>query len=101
MIVYNVTSKVDLQIAAEWLQWLKEEHIPDLVSTGCFTRATVYHLPELDDAEGITYAVQYHSPSKEGYNEYLASYAPAMRKKSTDRWGNRIVSFRTLMSIVH
>lgn len=36
-IVYNVTTKVELSIAEEWLTWLKDEHIPDLIKTGCFT----------------------------------------------------------------
>ena len=39
MIVYNVTSKVTWAIHDEWLQWMKEEHIPEVVATGCFTHA--------------------------------------------------------------
>lgn len=36
-ILYNVTVKVTPDIAADWLQWIKEEHINDVVQTGCFT----------------------------------------------------------------
>ena len=39
MIVYNVTTKVAAAIQTDWLQWIKEEHIPDIINTGCFTNA--------------------------------------------------------------
>ncbi len=101
MIVYNVTTKVSNDIAADWLNWLKAEHIPDLVHTGCFTHAVILHLVESDDEEGITYAVQYHAESRALYNRYMEKYAPEMRQKAMDKWGNRIISFRTLMHLVN
>ena len=101
MIVYNVTTKVSHAVAADWLNWLKTEHIPDLVSTGCFTHAVILHLIEADDEEGITYAVQYHAESQALYNRYMEKYAADMRKKALDKWGDRVISFRTLMRLVH
>ncbi len=101
MIVYNVTTKVSHAIAADWLSWLKKEHIPDLVQTGCFTHAVILYLVEADDEEGITYAVQYHAESQALYNRYMEKYAGDMRKKALDKWGDRVISFRTLMHLVH
>lgn len=101
MIIYNVTIKVDHSIAKEWLAWLKGEHIPDLLSTGCFTHATILHLVEADDEQGITYAVQYHATSRELYDQYIDQHSATMRKKGHDKWGNKFVAFRTLMQIVN
>ena len=100
-IIYNVTTKVEHSIAEAWLAWLKEEHIPDLIQTGCFTHAVILKLQEVDDADGPTYAVQYHAESKELYNRYIKEHAPAMRKKVIDKWGEKFISFRTLMEVVH
>lgn len=36
MIIYNVTIKVSHDIALEWVNWMKQEHIPDLLLTGLF-----------------------------------------------------------------
>ena len=101
MIVYNVTTKVNHAIAAAWPRWLKEEHIPDLVNTGCFTHAVILHLVEADDEEGITYAVQYHAESRALYNRYMTKYATTMRQKAMDKWGNQFIAVRTLMQLVH
>jgi Domain of unknown function (DUF4286) len=101
MIIYNVTIKVDHSIAVSWLQWLKEEHIPDIIATGCFTHATILHLLEADDTEGITYAVQYHAESKALYNQYIEQFSDEMRKKGIDKWGNKFIAFRSVMQLVH
>ncbi len=101
MLIYNVTIKVEHTIAHQWLTWLKDEHIPDVISTGCFTHATILHLLEADDPEGITYAVQYHAESKAFYNRYIEQFSDDMRKKGIDKWGNKFIAFRSLMEVVH
>lgn len=101
MIVYNVTTKVTHAIAADWLEWLKTEHIPELINTGCFTHAVILHLVESDDAEGITYAVQYHAESRALYNRYIDKFSGDMRRKAMEKWGDQFISFRTLMHLVH
>ena len=101
MLLYNVTIKAENNIADAWLQWMKDEHIPDVINTGCFTKATLCKLLEVDDEDGPTYTVQYHAASKVDYSRYIEKYAPLMRKKVTDKWGNNIVAFRSLMEIVH
>ncbi|MBX2933390.1 MAG: DUF4286 family protein [Ferruginibacter sp.] len=101
MIIYNVTIKVHESIKTEWLQWLKEEHIPDVINTGCFTHAVVMRLVEVDDTEGPTYAVQYHAQSKGLYNNYIENHASQMRQKGYDKWGDKFIAFRTVMQVVN
>lgn len=100
MYIYNVTVKVDHAIVKEWVQWLKTEHIPEVIDTGCFTTATVLELLENVDEEGATFAVQYKTTRLEDYKRYLAEFAPEMRQKGLDKWGDRFIAFRTLMKIV-
>ena len=101
MIIYNVTTKVDHSIKSDWLDWIKEEHIPDMIATGCFTNATIAQLLEVDDSEGPTYTIQYHADSKALYNLYIERFAAVMRQKAFDRWGNKFIAFRSLMQVVN
>ena len=101
MIVYNVTTKVDTAVAEDWLQWLKEEHIPEIINSGCFTHANILELLETDNTDGPTYAVQYFAESKALYNLYIEKFAPVMRQKSFDKWGNKTIAFRSLMKVVN
>lgn len=101
MIVYNVTVKTESAIAADWLNWLQEEHIPDIINTGCFTHATILRLLEVDETDGPTFAVQYHAESKALYNRYIQKFADEMRKKAAEKWGQKIIAFRSVMEVVH
>lgn len=101
MIIYNVTIKVAEPIHDAWLQWLQQEHVPEVVGTGCFTHAVITRLLETDESEGPTYAVQYHSESKALYNRYIEKFADSMRQKSFDKWGNQFIAFRSVMQIVN
>jgi len=67
-IIYNITLKVEAQIADEWLQWMITEHIPEVLKTGCFYDYTILKLLEIDEEEGPTYAIQYRAESKADYN---------------------------------
>jgi len=101
MIIYNVTIKVHSSIEHDWLAWLKEEHIPDVTGTGCFTHAVILKLMEVDETEGPTFAVQYYAESKALYNQYIERFAPGMRQKSFDRWGDQFIAFRSVMQVVN
>lgn len=101
MILYNVTIKVDAAIANDWLIWINEEHIPDVLNTGCFTKASVFKLLEVDDSDGPTYAVQYFAESKSSYNLYVDKFAGIMRHKSFEKWGNKFIAFRSVMQFVN
>ncbi len=100
MIIYNVTTQADKAIAEEWLHWLKDEHIPEVLATKCFTDATILQLMEVDETDGPTYAVQYKAESKSDYNRYINLHAEKLRDKSFGKWGDNFISVRTLMKIV-
>jgi hypothetical protein len=101
MYKYNVTVKVHTDIQKDWLIWLKEIHIPEVLETGCFTGAVVHRLLEVDDSEGPTYAVQYTAESKAAYNQYIERFAPTLRQKSYDAWGDRFIAFRSVMQVIN
>lgn len=101
MIIYNVTTKVDSVIQHQWLKWLKEEHIAEMINTGCFTKAHILRLLETDDSDGPTYAIQYYAESKALYNLYIEKFAGIMRQKSIDKWGGQFIAFRSVMQVVN
>ena len=101
MIIYNVTIKVHTSITEDWLLWLKEVHIADVINTGCFTHAVILRLIEVDETDGPTYAVQYYAESKGFYNNYIENHASIMREKSFAKWGDKFIAFRSVMQVVN
>lgn len=97
MILYNVTIKVNWTIHDEWLQWMNEIHMPEMLQTGCFNRYHLFRLLEVDEEEGPTYACQYYAESKADYNRYIERFSTSMRDKGLQRWGNQFIAFRSVM----
>jgi Domain of unknown function (DUF4286) len=101
MIIYNVTIKVTPAIAADWLLWMKEQHIPEVLNTKCFIRYQLVKLLETDETDGITYAAQYYAEDMEAYQTYISKYAAELRQAGIERWGDQFIAFRTLMEVVN
>jgi hypothetical protein len=100
MLIYNVTVKVDWSIHDEWVKWMLKEHLPEMVNTGCFTHSKLLRLLETNEDDGPTYAAQYFAKSRADYDRYITDHSAAIRSKYTEKWGNRVIAFRTLMQVV-
>ena len=100
MIIYNVTIKVNWAIAEDWLQWMQQTHIPDVLNTGCFEKHQLIRLLETDETEGPTYAVQYYTSALSRYDNYLQNFAPKLREETVNKWGDKFIAFRSLMQVV-
>ena len=100
MFIYNVTVMVNHQIHDPWKDWMLNTHIPEVMATECFEKNVFLRLLEVDESEGVTYAVQYYALSKALYNRYIDKYAPSLRQKTMDKWGNQLIAFRSLMQVV-
>lgn len=101
MFIYNVTTSVNHNVHESWLQWMLDEHLPEVLGTGCFEKHQLVRLLDIDETDGPTYAVQYYTISIAKYNQYQELYGNEFRKKIMERWGNNITAFRTLMEIVN
>ena len=100
MIIYNITTKVNNSIAADWMQWLKNIHVKEVMESDCFTEYKIVKLLEIDETGGPTFAVQFFAESKGLYNRYIEKFAGEMRKRSFEKWGDQFISIRTVMQIV-
>jgi hypothetical protein len=96
--IYNVTSNIDESIHDEWLLWIKE-HIPQVLATGKFEKATLTKVLVEEEMGGITYAVQYKSYSREALDAYYKEDAERLRKDAM-QFADKVLSFRTELQIL-
>lgn len=99
MIIYNVTINIDASIHDEWLVWIKE-HIPQVLATGKFDKATLTKVLVEEDMGGETYSVQYRSYSREALDAYYREDADKMRADGLKRFADKMLAFRTELQIV-
>ena len=101
MIIYNITINVNWSIHDDWLQWLKQEYIPTILQTGCFSESKILRLLEIDDEEGPTYAIQFHAAAVAAYEVYINQYAAPINQQALEKWGDQIIAFRSVMEVLH
>jgi len=99
MILYNVTVAVDDAIHDDWLNWMKEIHIPEVMATNRFTDYKMFKVL-LNKEEATSYAIQYFAESMAELQLYQALHAEELRKKHVEMFGNNAVSFRTVLEEV-
>ena len=66
MIIYNVTVNVDEDVLSQWLKWMSEKHIPDVMKTGLFKECKLSKILA-EEAGGRSYSVQYLLENWEDY----------------------------------
>jgi hypothetical protein len=90
---------IDESIHNEWLVWIKE-HIPKVLGTGKFDKATLSKVLVDEEMGGITYSVQYHSYSREALDAYYKNDADRLRTEGLKKFGDKMLAFRTELQIV-
>ena len=99
MYIYNVTINIQEDVHDKWVEWMKNEHIPDMLNTGKFTKALMTRVLVNEEMGGITYSVQYSTQSKQMLERYYAEDVPKLRAKSAIFEG-KFVAFRTELQVI-
>jgi len=100
MILYNVTVNIDLDVHDEWLTWMKEVHIPDVMNTGCFLENKLCRILAEEEG-GKAYSIQYLCKDADTYQNYLDTYAAKLQQEHTDKYDGKFMAFRTLLNVIH
>lgn len=96
MYIYNVTANVEESIHNEWLKWMKEVHIPDVMATNMFLSNTMFEVL-VDHEQGFTYSIQYGFKDMETLKLYQEVFAPKLQAEHKEKFGSQVLAFRTLL----
>ena len=100
MILYNVTINIDVTVHDEWLTWMKEVHIPEVMASGCFTENKICRILAEEEG-GKAYSIQYFAPDMETYIKYQTEFSPVLQEEHTKKYAGKFGAFRTLLEVVH
>lgn len=100
MLLYNVTITIDLDVHQDWLLWMRETHIPDVMATGMFVSYRMCRLigHEHDDSEIFT--LQYLVRDMEHLRRYMDEFAPELQRQHKARYEGKFAAFRTVMELM-
>jgi hypothetical protein len=99
MILYNVTVNIDANTHLEWLDWMRSQHIPEVMNTKCFIESRISRVHGEEEG-GFTFAVTYLCPTQELMDLYEEKFAPKLQADHTSRYQGKFVVFRTMLSVI-
>lgn len=100
MILYNVTINIQESVHDQWMQWMQEKHINEVLATGKFSSARLVKVLVEEEMGGITYAIQYTTDSMETLQKYYKEDAPRLREEGAQLFGDKMLAFRTELQLV-
>lgn len=98
MLKYRVIVEIEKEIESEWLKWMTEVHIPEVLATGLIDKAELLRNIEYD--AGQIYVADYTINNNENYHQYLEEFAPGLRTKAEIRFCGRYHPRREVFEVV-
>jgi hypothetical protein len=99
MITYNVTVSVEASITSDWLNWMKMEHIPEVMACGIFIKAQINRVIAEGDSNN-TFAIAYICAGMRDLHQYQIKFSAEFQQKHRARYGDKAVAFRTIMQTI-
>jgi hypothetical protein len=101
MIIYIITTTVKTELEQEWLQWVKEKRIPEILNTGYFYHHQMYKVKLPTNLEGeVTYVVQYECESIDKYSAYAENDSKRLQAEYPPKFIGKVTTARTVMESI-
>jgi len=100
MIIYNVTTNIHESVHDQWMTWMQEKHINDVLATGKFSSARMVKVLIEEEMGGVTYSIQYTTENKETLQRYYDEDAPRLREEALVLFGDKMLAFRTELELI-
>ncbi len=99
MIIYRVTVAVNKDIENDWLKWMIEIHIPDVIKTGYFIdwQFEKQILPD-NSPDKTTYIINYCANSISDYQQYSEREAPRLREEHNKKYSGKFQASRIVLT---
>ncbi len=94
----NITMQVHKNIHADWLAWVKNEHIPTMMNTQYFTHYNMWKLLDALEEDTLSYAIQFVVTKDDSeIMHYIEDYRQSISKQVFYSFNNACFAFSTLL----
>ena len=100
MYIYNITVNIDESVQQQWLNWVTNTHIPNMLNSGKFTKAKLSQVLVNEEMGGVTYSIQFTATNIEALHLYYKEDADKFNKESTQRFKDKFVMFSTELKVI-
>lgn len=96
-----MTVSVSAKVEEDWLKWMNETHIQEVLDTGYFSGHEMFRVMLNKEDESVTYSIQYRFTEMKDLQLYQANAAPALQAKHKERYKDECVAFRSILQKIY
>lgn len=101
MIIYSVSITIDKTIESNWMKWMKETHIQDVINTKYFFDCKLQkQIIPGSSKDGITFRLDYLANSFEDYQKYSLEEAPRLQAEHSEKFAGKFKASRTVFTLL-
>lgn len=97
MLFHNITYNIDVNSEQDFLDWMRNTHVPKVMMTGFPKSFKILKLLTEIDNGGVTYSFQYFFDSIEGFEVFENDYLDDLNDSVDKRYRGKYVFFPSLL----
>lgn len=98
--LYVVYLLIDGGRATDWVKWMVDDHIPAVLATGCFLRASLVRDAAADKHGRVGYRVYFRSATDEDMDRYETEFQRRLQAEHSERYGGMFTARREVLPVV-
>lgn len=100
MLIVNTTYHVSEDIQTDWIFWVKNEYIPEVIKTNMMVQPRFFHLLIEDEPGNVSYALQFEVKDLDTLENWFQKYGTEMQVTMSNRFQEKVMGFTTMMETV-
>lgn len=100
-IIYAVNIEVLVPYAQEWVEWMKDVHIPDVINTGLLEAIYIAkRSADENKPDYVGFEICYVAVNIENLKDYQARFAPKLQEEHTQRYAGKFIASRKIAEVL-
>lgn len=99
MYIYNITFNVEKEIEDEWLEYVKNTFIPQILSGGLLHSSLMSKIM-VDEVQGISYSIQFTADNQADIRKFIATELDQIINKLHLKFSPKMVYFATELQVI-
>ena len=99
MIVYKVIIQIEKKIEKDWLNWMRDVHIPEIMDLNIFYKSQLFNIINNKEKEFSSFCIEYFCRSEEEYNIYKKKYSKNLQIKHIEKFKGKFNGKRLILSL--
>ncbi len=100
MLVYNTTYHADKTRKEEFVNWLRNEYIPQALQRDELSETKLCRVLAEDENDGMSISLQFHVHDLDTLSRWYEACGESLLNEMRRKFGNQVAGFSTLLEVL-